>query len=168
MVSFRHRPEYQVLYRSGQTVSAYTCDSTQNTIAEGNKLQPSSSLEAPKKQRQWPADVITKFNTSGSCSFGSRCKFKHTCGDCSGDHPAKSCPSKSKPDMKTWLVSWAQSVTITSKNHITYVVYRVRVSSCHVFTLHRVTPLHLVSRVMSPHLASTSPQCYRHIELLFS
>ena len=43
---------------------------------------------------RWPEDVCAEFNTKGACSFGQRCKFRHACGDCGGQHAAKACPSK--------------------------------------------------------------------------
>ena len=49
----------------------------------------SSSWEAPSaKRRPWPADTCLQFNARCTCSFGDKCKFRHTCGECGGDHSA--------------------------------------------------------------------------------
>ena len=47
------------------------------------------------KRRPWPADICAEFNSKGVCSFGNRCKYRHCCGECAGEHTARSCPSKS-------------------------------------------------------------------------
>ena len=52
----------------------------------------------PKRRRPfaktWAADVCAEFNSKGVCSFGARCRYRHVCGECSGSHAARSCPSK--------------------------------------------------------------------------
>ena len=82
--------------RAKMVVCCSLCDSSQHTAAncpvaarrkEG--VTPASALPA-KRRRSWSPDVCQLFNTS-SCSFGLRCKFKHTCGECGGSHSAKAC-----------------------------------------------------------------------------
>jgi len=76
------------------------CDSTMHQAPdcprrprkrEGGKAPLSPSPLAFKKRRQWAADVCAEFNAKGSCSFKERCKFKHLCGECGEQHPARSC-----------------------------------------------------------------------------
>lgn len=80
------------------------CDSTTHSAADcpnkkarkRDQLQGGKSSPLPlAKRRKWPTDVCAEFNTRGSCSFGPRCKYRHACGICSGDHPAKSCTAGS-------------------------------------------------------------------------
>ena len=57
------------------------------TKAPDSKRRKFSRTRAPH--------ICAEFNAKGVCSFGTRCKFRHVCGNCSkGDHPAKSYPSK--------------------------------------------------------------------------
>ena len=55
--------------------------------------QDAGGQKRRKFGRNWPASVCADFNAKGSCSFGSRCKYRHSCAECSGDHPVKFCPS---------------------------------------------------------------------------
>ena len=39
-------------------------------------------------------DVCRRFNwQDGRCSFGSRCKYRHICARCRGQHPSQRCPT---------------------------------------------------------------------------
>ena len=73
------------------------CDSTIHSAAYCSKKSrktdqgTKSSLLTLAKRRKWPSDMCAEFNTRGSCSFGARCKYRHACSVCSGDHPAKFC-----------------------------------------------------------------------------
>ena len=58
-------------------------------------VNSNSGAEAPPaKRRLWPSDTCSQFNARGTCSFAERCKYRHTCGECGGDHPARSCAAK--------------------------------------------------------------------------
>ena len=59
-------------------------------------VSATSVATSRKKPKSWPTDVCAEFNARGSCSFEERCKFRHVCGDCSRNHPAKLCPSKAQ------------------------------------------------------------------------
>lgn len=94
--------------RAKPIASCSVCDSTSHQATDcphdlsGRKFAnrkrdagkyPLGSTPAAKR-KQWPSEVCAEYNARGACAFGSRCKFKHVCGDCSGDHPAKACSAK--------------------------------------------------------------------------
>lgn len=81
------------------THSASDCPKKSRKRDQGGNFKSSPLPSA--KRRKWPADVCAEFNTRGSCAFGARCKFRHACGVCSSDHPAKSCTAgSSKPEQQ--------------------------------------------------------------------
>ena len=80
------------------------CDGTSHSTSDCPHLwkrlllaQGASSSYVMKKKnsKSWPSEVCTEYNARGSCSFQERCKFRHMCGECTGKHPAKLCPSRS-------------------------------------------------------------------------
>ena len=64
--------------------------------SRGSRKASSYGEAPPAKRRPWPADTCSQFNARGTCTFGERCKYRHTCGECGGDHPARSCSSSKK------------------------------------------------------------------------
>ena len=81
------------------------CDSTLHLSHEcpskGKKRDLSgksftASTPLVKKRKQWPSDVCAEFNTRGSCMFKEKCKYRHSCGECGGNHPAKLCQGQKR------------------------------------------------------------------------
>ena len=81
----------------------YICDSTLHLAANcpAKKREPQVAMQEgpsnPKRRRSWASDICALYNSGGRCSFGTKCKFRHICGECGGTHSAKNCsflPSK--------------------------------------------------------------------------
>jgi hypothetical protein len=119
LVALRHGPIHPLFHREGAfgcSLFCMTASCTLLKIAQRLRLlrAPSTSgrhqdrgreTRAPEAKRRklsctWAPHVCAEFNAKGNCSFGARCKFCHACGNCNGDHPAKSCPS-SKQQRRT-------------------------------------------------------------------
>ena len=93
--------------RAKQVTLCSICDSTGHTAPDcprrTRKRDPKSLTipATPKRRRQWPADVCAEFNTRGACLFQARCKYRHICGDCGGNHPARDCRPKANQPSTT-------------------------------------------------------------------
>ena len=70
------------------SISHLASDCSQNSRKFTHRKREGPKFPAASqaiKRRQWPTDVCAEFNARGTCTFGSRCKYRHSCDDCSGD-----------------------------------------------------------------------------------
>ena len=62
----------------------------------GSRVSDSPAVAAKRRKvsRSWAPYTCAEFISKGSCSYGGKFKFRHSCGPCGGDHPAR-LPSRS-------------------------------------------------------------------------
>ena len=83
--------------RAKQVEACKLCDSTAHSAAScplalrKRESEKASHGTAPsKRRRHWPSDVCILYNTT-KCTFGTKCRYRHCCGECGGPHSAKAC-----------------------------------------------------------------------------
>lgn len=75
---------------------------------------PKQSKGGPARHAGVPRGFCNYFHKMGTCTFGDKCNFSHSCVNCAGSHSAKSCPdsqsfrgNKQQPSTKNRLASTA-------------------------------------------------------------